>query len=190
MMGETQQSGYEEPTSMNAPGEALVASLLQQMIAALRGQEYQQAQQMLARLARLVRYGERAYAPSLSPPPRRGLRAWIRRRLQPHSSDAAVLARALAREDEAFYRQEEYERISARALCILLRWHHAIIAETLPAADSAERLADLQHYLSALRQAQDTLATYYGLPAAEAAEVVYYPMTPLLYLGARGRGAI
>lgn len=128
--------------------------------------------------------------PSRLRDPGRGLRAWIRRRLQRHSGATDALARSLAREDEAFYRQEEYERISARALCTLLQWHHTIIAETLPAADSLEHLADLQHYLTVLRQAQDALAIYYGLPMGEAVQDAYRPVTPLLHLGTRSRGAM
>lgn len=56
-------------------------------------------------------------------------------------------------------------------------WHHAIIAETLPAADSPERLAELQHFPAAMRQAQDALIMYYGLPVAG----TYQSVKPVLY---------
>lgn len=117
-MEEARQPRYVGQAGMDTTGETLVTSVQQQMAGALRGQEYQQAQLMLVRLAR---YGERACAPSLPRSARRGLRAWLRRRLQPRSSDTDALANALAREDEAFHRQEEYERISARAVCVASR---------------------------------------------------------------------
>ncbi len=79
----------------------------------------------------------------------------------------------IARTDEEFERRIAQEKVSARDLCLALRWHHASIAETLPVVDEdgdVGRMADVRAVLDALGRARGWLVAYYKLPPTDATD--------------------